>query len=104
MSCDNKTNWFSSKDDNDSQVESEETKQMFNVQYEKFLNQKIDSKCGAEANLVLCKTYPSKEALLADPNVQKFGFIITIDEVEVKQGLKPALKYRALKDGSVARG
>lgn len=60
--------------------------------------------CSNDPALLLCKTYPSVDALLADPNVQKFGFAISVNGVEVKKGQQPDVKYRQMKDGSVIRG
>lgn len=60
--------------------------------------------CSNDPALILCKTYPSVDALLADPNVKKFGFSITVNGVEVHKGQQPDIKYRQLKDGSVTRG
>lgn len=60
--------------------------------------------CSNDPALLLCKTYPSVEALLADPNVKKFGFAISVNEQPVHKGEEPAVKYRLLKDGSVTRG
>jgi hypothetical protein len=66
---------------------------------------KIGGTCATnDPALVLCKNYDSKSALLADPNVKKFGFKITVDEKEIHDGLSPAIKYRTLKDGSLERG
>ncbi len=62
------------------------------------------SACSSDPALILCKTYPSVDAMLSDPNVKKFGFAISVDNVVVRPGLKPDIKYRKLKDGSIIRG
>lgn len=62
------------------------------------------SSCSNDPALLLCKTYPSVDALLADPNVKNFGFAISVNGVEVKKGQQPDVKYRQMKDGSVVRG
>jgi len=64
----------------------------------------VSASCSSDPALVLCVTYPSIEALLADPNTKKFGFSIVVGDVEVHKGSLPALKYRLQKDGSITRG
>ena len=64
----------------------------------------IGSSCSNDPALVLCKSYRSVDALLADPNVKNFGFSITVNGVEVHKGSQPDVKYRQLKDGSIFRG
>jgi hypothetical protein len=63
-----------------------------------------DVACVADPTMVLCKVYKNKSALLADPKVQAFGFTIFLDEVVVKTGLMPGIKYRTLPNGNVSRG
>lgn len=60
--------------------------------------------CSNDPALILCKTYPSVNALLADPNLKQFGFSVTVNNIEVHKGLQPDIKYRQLKDGTITRG